>query len=409
MSDKQITPLSEKERLHILDALRGFALLGIYFVNLNYFSGYKYFSGDAVKAYSYTANSDEYFNFLIQIFAEGKFYSLFSFLFGLGFAVQMHRTIEKGKPFLKLYFRRLLILLFIGLIHTYLIWPGDILTIYAIAAVLLIPFRNASDKSIITAAVLLIVSPVLFYAFMMFTGIILGEPFVLWANELMHQWGIPSQAEIFRSGDFRTFILSKLPVALLRYSDLFFSSRFPKLWGMFLLGFYFGRNKIFSNPEMHKGLFKKILVYAGIFGLVFSVITGFYNKFFVTFPVTITGLYSTILQVFAVHPLAMAYMAGFTLLYLKIKNQNFLNLLAPAGRMALTNYMLQSIIGILFFYHIGLGLGPVGPTIYVPFALIVFTLQVLFSHWWLSKYKFGPLEWLWRSGIYGKFQEIRKT
>lgn len=403
-----LNPVAENERMHILDALRGFAILGIFFVNLIYFSGYKYLAVEDIPGYGF-ATSDYYGSFLIELLAHGKFYSLFSFLFGLGFAIQLDRTSRKGLSFLPLYMRRLFILFLIGLLHTFLIWQGDILTVYAIAALLLIPFRNLSNRIIITAAILLIMSPIFFYAFMMQTGVILGNDLAMLGIELTDKWNIPDSDIVFTSGGFKAFFISKIPNTLFRYSNLLFDSRFPKLWGLFLIGFYFGRNKIFTNPAAYKSLFKKIFIYCGIVGLSLNLIGTLYKEQLSAYPISEKGLYATILEVFGVHPLAMAYMAGFTLLYISFRKNNVLDWMAPVGRMALTNYLMQSVIGVFVFYNVGLGLGPVGPTVFIPFAFLIFFIQVQVSRWWLSQFKYGPVEWLWRNGIYGKIQPIKKA
>jgi uncharacterized protein len=397
-----ISPLGDGERMHVLDALRGFALLGILLVNLYYLSGYRYFPRNGFV----TVTTDEFGLSLTNLLVQGKFYSLFSFLFGLGFAIQMNRISKTGKRFLPVYLRRLAILFFIGLIHTF-IWHGDILTVYALAAILLIPFRNASNTTILSAAVFLLLSPVLLDLVMIKAGFAPGRQLVMWGRMLKSEWSIPSTSVVVVSGDLKTFLLSRIPSTIFRYASLLDGNRFPKLWGMFLIGFYFGRNEFFSDLSANRKLFIRLFVLGTSIGLFFSFIPILYKDLFVWSNEPIKKMSQTLILVLGDHPLALGYLGGFTLLYMNMKI-NVLNWLAPAGRMALTNYLMQSIIGVFVFYNIGLGLGPVGPTIYLPFAFVVFTVQVLYSRWWLNRFRYGPVEWLWRCGMYGKFQPMMK-
>ncbi|WMJ73921.1 DUF418 domain-containing protein [Cytophagaceae bacterium ABcell3] len=391
-------PLGEKSRMHVLDALRGFSILGILLVNLFYLSGYKYFSPESFGS----AELDEKVLFYVNFLALGKFYSLFSFLFGLGFAIQLDRTSQKGLPFLPLYFRRLGVLFVIGLLHT-LVWQGDILTVYSLAAILLIPFKKANNKTILGFSVALLISPAFLELAMNQLSINPGQSLYSLGHRIKQSWDLPTSSTIVTEGGLYTYLLAKVPDTLLRYAEILSGSRFPKLWGMFLLGLYFGRNNLFADIKKNAKVFKFLLLFGGLGGLVFT-----YFYFMFSWPAGSENLhfFKTLARSLGEHPLALGYMAGFSLLY--AKKQAVLDWMAPAGRMALTNYLMQSIISVLFFYNIGLGLGPVGPAYYVPFAFVFFLFQVLYSHWWLKFFKYGPVEYLWRSCIYGKLQRFRK-
>ncbi|MFN6946536.1 MAG: DUF418 domain-containing protein [Cytophagaceae bacterium] len=400
---ENLNPSSGKERMHVLDAMRGFALFGIILVNMYYFSGYRYFSPESFSTYAIDENTLFYVNF----FALSKFYSLFSFLFGLGFAVQLSRVAEKGQAFLPVYLRRLGLLFIFGLLHTF-IWHGDILTVYALAALFLIPFRNAGNRVVLLFAGFLLISPVILDALMSTGNISPGQALTEFGNRLKTEWNLPNNSTIISSGGFQVFFLSKITSSLERYAILLEGNRFPKLLGMFLIGFYFGKNKLFANPSANKSFFIKVCACFGVIGLLFSVAGVQLNKMPVFESSILNSAFYNLINILGVHPFSLAYMAGFTLLFVHPAFQKALLLLAPAGRMALTNYLMQSVFGVMLFYNIGFGLGPVGPSIYIPVAILLFAFQVLYSTIWLKRYKFGPLEWLWRNGIYGKIQPIRR-
>src|SRR3954468_20112624 len=160
MSKSQISPVSLKERLEILDVLRGLAVCGILIGNMQWFSGYGMVP-DALAANSPFA--ERMTHFLVHFFVEGKFYSIFSFLFGFGFALQIGRAEERGDLKASLFKRRLFWLLIIGLLHAYLLWAGDILSVYALMGYLLILFRKKSNESLLKWAFWLMVVPIVTY------------------------------------------------------------------------------------------------------------------------------------------------------------------------------------------------------------------------------------------------------
>jgi uncharacterized protein len=142
------TPVLKEERADILDVLRGFALLGILVNNIRGFSGYMYLSTKYQDALP-TSFADNILELLQFVFVEGKFYSIFSLLFGIGFSIILTRTAQKGIQSLKIFYRRLFVLIAFGLIHTLLIWEGDILLLYGLIGLFLPLFRNFSDKQLL--------------------------------------------------------------------------------------------------------------------------------------------------------------------------------------------------------------------------------------------------------------------
>src|SRR5215216_2969566 len=160
MSKSQISPISSQERIEVLDVLRGLAVCGILIGNVQWFSGYGLMPPALARQ---SPLADQITHFLVHFFVEGKFYSIFSFLFGFGFALQIARAEERGDLQASLFKRRLFWLLVIGLLHAYLLWAGDILSIYALMGFLLILFRRKSTEALLKWVIILIVVPILTY------------------------------------------------------------------------------------------------------------------------------------------------------------------------------------------------------------------------------------------------------
>jgi uncharacterized protein len=406
-------PVPAAERIHTLDVLRGFALLGILLVNMAYFSHpvqYLMLPRAAPGALDRAAE------WLVRFLAEGKFFTLFSFLFGLGFTIQMARAEAKGERFIPRYLRRTGVLLIIGLLHGLLIWVGDILFYYAILGTLLLFFRRMKYKWVWTWVVILLLLPPLFTT--------LG--FVAWQSASSSAEGrqlldeqMAAQAAYFEGMAARAYEVyangSYWEVTQQRVGDLIFMwlvSLFiaPSIFAMFLVGSIFGRKGYLHNAAQHTKLFRSLLVWGGIIGVIGN------------------GLYATLIldslrgqpdwqaviagfgQAAGAPALMLAYLSAITLGMLNPAWQPRLLVLAPLGRMALTNYLLQSIICTLIFYGYGLGFfGRVGAAAGLLLSLLIYLLQIPWSHWWMARFHFGPVEWLWRTLTYGRVQPWRRA
>jgi uncharacterized protein len=193
-----------------------------------------------------------------------------------------------------------------------------------------------------------------------------------------------------------------------RYASLLFQSRIFKVFGMFLIGLVIGRTKFYNKLEENKKLLWWIFVAGLLVGIPSNYLMAKLNETPGYTRLTVHGLKQTITYAFGVVPLALAYASGFALLYLLKPARQFLNALAPVGKMALTNYISHTIIGLFVFTQLGLGIQTMGPAAYTLFAVAVYFVQVLISTLWLKFFNYGPLEWLWRNATYGKFQPMRK-
>lgn len=564
-----LAPVAAKERIAVLDVIRGFALIGIFLMNVEFFNRAVGELGEGMPAG--LSGLNWLASYVIAYFVAGKFWTIFSLLFGMGFALMLTRTETKGQNFLQPYLRRLFALAIFGLLHHILIWPGDILFSYAIAAagLLLILFGklrwiflaglllvlcaiipllnqvgaigvaltllagiafllrtettvNFFGKTLpITAAVLCImggialllsvggfliptmkilrgaiVSAGFFFllAFILarsfqpkedrpwkvgsllyctlFISMIIGGGFEYWGgketttatnniepkseqivvasisaasgavSETANSVPAVSTSTTAASSDAakrkaeaaeqkkkelerekKKEADNQLEVQILTkgtYLDAlkFRAKEFAENWAnvtifsvlincMFLIGFWFVRSGIMDNTQAHLPLFRKL----ALFGLPVGIGLGIAGSLITTAPVK--GLendpftLATGLLYLGNLPACLGYVSVLVLMFNSAGALAKVKVLAPYGRMALTNYLSQSIICSAVFYSYGLGYYGMQRAHQVVFVLIVVILQLMFSHWWLSKFRYGPMEWLWRAVTYWKLPAFK--
>jgi uncharacterized protein len=378
-----------------LDALRGVAVLGILLINVDALSGYAFITDAQRDALPYSRADDAVW-FLLALFVEAKFYSLFSFLFGVGFTVFVQRAAARGADAVRLFKRRLVGLLLIGLVHTFFIWMGDILVTYALLGFGLIPFLRRSDRIVLRWAFGMLLSPVLIYA-----ALVLLAKFVA-ASGPAPDAGLPpfllAATDKFASGTYFDVVAGNAVFTganIVRRLLLMFH---PRVFGMFLLGLYVGRRGILADVDAHRALLEKVFTIALTCGLPLSCVSAALGTDMPGVPGFRT-LIMTTSQSISAPALALAYAAGCALLL--HRDRRLTGLLAPVGRMALTSYLTHSIVGVIVFYGIGFGLFRRTPlSLTVAGALVFFVLQIVASRWWLSRANFGPAEWMWRTFTY---------
>lgn len=414
MAAQQATiPVSQNERATILDSLRGFALLGVLLDNLFMFSGWILKTEEQMKALP-TWQADRLLWFAEFSFIHGKFYSLFSLLFGIGFAIILMHTTQRGANGLKIFYRRLLVLFIIGLLHCLFIWEGDILLLYAMLGMLLPLFRKCSDKTLLIWAVAFILSPILIDAIRIAIQTSPGNILLDQAAAIDKKNNLPTDPAIISqylyTGEnawqhWRNWME---PGFFYRYGDLLNSNRLPKVLGMFLFGFYAGRKMMFTRLQEYSNFFRQMRKWGLLVGLPLSFASFYFEINKIAVPKA-AGITATIFYALSVAPLALAYASWFCLHWQKAANHTHFKWLAPLGRMALTNYLVQTALGILIYYQLGLGAGGnIGPAIFIPLGLAVYLFQILFSMQWLKYFNYGPVEWIWRMLTYGKYLPLRK-
>lgn len=411
----RLAPVQTTQREIFMDVLRGFAILGIFIANLN---GFSWYNGSAKATGPYLLpGADNTMSFLHQMFIEGKFYSIFSLLFGWGIALQFKRAEEKGINALPTVRRRLFFMLLLGAVHL-LLWPGDIVFFYAILAFVLLPLRKLSNKTLLITGCLLVLSPILLYWLKM-TWPVLNYP-----ADLAIKTATKVESSLFTIKSEQDFLnimkhgnswFEQVQMNVVgffyRYNYLFFVSRIPKVLGIFLIGYVIGRSDFYKNILQHK----KIVYWAIGIGLVVGLPANYFLAYYMSnhggdyWQLKTKGLYQTIFYALGVAPLAMAYVGLFMLSFQKVAGKKVLSVFAPVGKMAFSNYILQTLIGSFVFLGPGLGyFGEVGPVYYTIFGVVVFIFQIILSTIWLKFFNYGPVEWIWRSATYKKWQPFLK-
>lgn len=409
-----IAPIQQTERVQIVDILRGFALFGILFVNMTLFR--LPFQTILLPADASASWHDQAGMWLIHFLGESKFYSLFSLLFGLGLTLLMDRIEARGAKFVPLYARRLLILLGFGLIHAFLIWIGDILVLYALLGFPLILFRKAKPRTLLTWAIILLILPLLLTVVP--TALIeLGRSIPEGAVQIDQAFAdaeagyvadVARANQVYSNGTFAEITSQRA----YDYSTMGLGSFFVlgfNVLAMFLLGVWFGKQKIFQNIEANRPFFLKLLFWGLLLGIpgyaIYATMIPPLSRFEPSWTLTL----ATIAQSIGAPMLSLAYVSIFALLAVSPSWGKRISVLAPVGQMALTNYLTQSIVCTLIFYGYGLGLfGKVGSIAGIGLTILIYLIQIPLSHWWMKRFQYGPAEWLWRSLTYLKPQPMRR-
>lgn len=387
-SSKSI-PVQSAERIQVVDVLRGFAILGILIFNMRSFAGLSFFAGN------YPDLLDKIIVILTDFFVQAKFYSLFSFLFGWGMAVQMRRAEVRGTQFLPAYFRRLVILLLFGALHTVFLWTGDILFMYAIIGLMMLGiFRNSKPRTLLIAVGLLLLSRVV----MALPGAVMDSTRE-WCRGVSlcfaPETDLPQS--LYATGTY--WEVTKLRFQGLSSGLFWFPCYIGSVFAMMLLGLYTGKRRLFADFDQHRTLFRRVMW----IGLVVGVLLNGVFTYLSTVP--FQSPYFSLIRIgsrtLGAPALTLFYITGITLLYQKSAWRERLAPLGRAGRMALTNYISHSVLLTFVYYGYGFGLyGITDPTFGLIFTIIIYRLQLQLSTWWFEHYKFGPLEWLWRRLAY---------
>ena len=395
----EIGPVSSRERIEVLDVLRGLAVGGILIGNIQWFSGYGMMPPSLAAA---SPIYDQVTHFIVHFLIEGKFYSIFSFLFGVGFALQIARAEDRGDTNASVFKRRLGWLLVIGLLHAYLLWAGDILSVYALVGFVLLLFRRKSNESILRWAAVLVAVPVVTYVILYIAFVAFAPPDAIAGFDAsqLERWNT-SVREVGEGGYVRNVTGYNLQYIVGRYMGLIIQMRLPKILAMFLLGMYAYRRGVFQDVSAHRTLIRKVMVYGLALGVIGNVLMAALAGNEAPFPPSPAALIGVIGYAFGVPSLALGIIALVTLLWQKTDWRRGLSYLAPVGRTALTNYLLQTVICVTIFYGYGFGMfGKVGALSATLTAVAIFLVQIAVSSLWLRYFAYGPVEWIWRQLTY---------
>jgi uncharacterized protein len=402
----QTTPT--QQRIEIIDVLRGFTLLGIIIVHF----AEQYYAGMHPESHpNFTSKflGDDIMMGFIGIFISGKFFMIFSFLFGLSFFLQLSKS-DSSIKFVGKFFWRLLILLAIGFVH-HLHYRGDILTIYAMLGVGLLLCYKLPDKFLLIVALVLTIN---LPSVVVRGGQALNPP-PQTENQNPFAGNNDDNEKYYttvKEGSYIEIVQANFHELEFKYRFQVDSGRIYITMGLFLLGLYAGRKRIFENWRENLPLFKKFLKRSlwTILGLILfaAAFFGGAELMKIKIPEAIQWMAGGL--VFDAFNLALAtiYVATIVLLFQKEKWKTRLMQFYAVGRMGLTTYLMQTFFGVLLFFGIGFGLlGEIGALASVGIGLVIFMGQIYFSKWWLARFRFGPVEWLWRSATYLKVQEFK--
>lgn len=407
-------PTQNHEREIFMDALRGFAILGIFIANLAHMSFYS----ETTKVISpwIVESLDSSVRFLQYLFIEGKFYSIFSLLFGWGIALQIKRGVARGTDAIPLLKRRLFFMLLLGGIHL-LIWSGDIVFFYALLGFMILPLLKFSNKTLLVVGSILLLSPILLYAVKMHFPI-LNFPalFLFDTGDQVTEFFFGEMSNekfivLMHEGSWLDQLKSNVAGVFYRYGYLFYVSRISKVVGMFLIGYVIGRSDFYKKLMLHKKKAVKIIIVGILIGLPFNYLLAKYMSSSISgeyYNLQPSGLKLTLYYALGVAPLALAYVGLLMFSFQTSFGHKLLQIVAPVGRMAFTNYITHSLIGNFVFLGAGLDMmGKVGPVYLTLFGISVFIIQIIFSTIWLRYFQYGPAEWVWRSLTYKKKQPFR--
>lgn len=390
-------PTSATERIVTLDIIRAIALFGILLVNM------KFFATPAIQAemagISFADSLlDKIAMWFIFIFAEFKFIAMFSLLFGVGFLLFMERGERRGTDVRKLFKRRLLILLSFGLIHIFFLWYGDILTFYAILGFILLWAWKKNPKSLLRAAFISITIPITLF-FLLATLLFLADQSPSTEQQAIHDNEVSRIISVYSEGSYLDIFMQRMnDIAMMVFGNIFLG---VLVMTMFFFGMYFWKTRIFTHTTENIARIRKIALISLLIGLTGTIIAIF-GKLFIDggespwYFVQYGGLFMSApsISIFYIMSLLL-------LLENKQRLRRVAQILQPVGKMALTNYLMQTVICTFIFYSYGLGMfGKLGPFYWIAITVSIYVVQIILSAIWFRHFQYGPMEWLWRRLTY---------
>ena len=401
-------PVSGSDRIAELDVLRGIALFGVLTMNFVYFASDGQLATEAQILALPTASLDWWAYNAVRLFIGDKANTVFATLFGLGFYLQMKRG-EGRSGFEQRYARRLFWLLMFGVFNTFFLWFGDILNLYAVAGFALLAMRRWRTRTLVIFG-----SIAALYSHDLqewLFGLVNFHPIPDW---LYSDTAVLERQSVAINGDYGAivtlfaqwtwveWIAGGMMVAWLVYAI-----------GRFALGAAIGRSGILDDIPRFIPLLRKIAWVAIPAGLFVALAIRLVVDEIVLLPGDLET-WQAIAQSLrspAALLLAAGYCAGIVVALHQGWGKRLFGIFAPVGRMALTNYLAQGLIYAFVLFGVGPGLGlagRIGSFYVLAICIAFFALQIVFSHWWLARYRFGPMEWIWRALTYGERPAMRR-
>jgi uncharacterized protein len=382
-------------RIEVVDALRGFAIMSIMFLhNIEHFDYYYLpdFLPEWMKSLDKIIWETLFFLF------GGKSYAIFALLFGFSFYIQNDNQERKGNDFRGRFLWRLLLLLGFGIINT-IFYEGDILMIYAVLGIVLIPVCKWNDKAVFIIAFILMIQPL---EWIKFFYMLLHPEYVPAPKVSSHYFGL--MGEYLKGHSFIDHAIGNLKIG--RLASIFWSwenGRFFQAPALFMFGMLMGRRKLFIASAESNLFWKKALLYSFLLFVPLYAFRFFSSQIIAHKPML--DSLSVIINSWSNLAFMIFMVSVFVLLYQKNAVENILSKLIPFGKMSLTNYVMQSIVGSFIYYRYGLGLVEyTGATYSLLIGIVLFLLQLWFCTWWLKTHKQGPLEYIWHKATWVSFK-----
>lgn len=379
----------QKERIFFIDVLRGISIFGIFLVNMLFFHLPNQYTDPLLNA---KTDLDRTIYIFIDIFAQASFYPLFAFLFGYGLMMIKERVEFRGVSSQHVLLRRLLFLLAIGIIHAFLIWTGDILITYALFGFVLLLFIRFSSKTLIKSAFWLYFIPNFLISLLLY---LIPQEFL----QLDETEKAEKAFHTYQQGNF-------IEITKFRIQEWFeINNSFTLFMMLFLIypliqmGAGFAKEHKLENNKENFQYYKKLLVFTLPIALIIK-----------SLPYWRASTYADqYVQDFIGGPLlATSYLSALFMVVNSGYMQKIARFFAAVGKMSLSNYLFQSLICTTLFYGYGFGLyGKMTYTNSTLLVIVIFVVQVFFSHFWLEKYSYGPMEWVWRKFTYRKIIEVK--
>lgn len=400
----QAAPVTPGERIATLDAIRGFALLGIFIMNMPLFNTSFFAGADGTRLWPQWW--DRSVELVRDVVFSGKFNSMFSMLFAIGFTIQLERLSQREpQRAVGIYVRRIFWLLVFGILHACIFWTGDILHMYALLGFLLLALRKLPDRII----VLLIAACLSYPAIVGVVRLMITSPQdIEQLTDVMRQWQATDNA-VYGHGTFLDVVSHNTQAMIFYYTHP--QMRWNLLGGYLqilttmLLGLLLGRHRFFQNIAAHLPLVRRAQWWALGGGLACGVVFGIWDA------TVVDPMQPSVWRMVAGTCYVLCRV-GIMIFYVCVIIRGMhsetwrrrLSSVTLAGRMPLTNYLMQTLIGAFLFYHWGLSLwGTVGPALDLVLAVaIFFIVQVPLTRLWLAHFRIGPMEYLWRVLTYGR-------
>lgn len=387
-------PSATFERIEALDIIRGFTLAGILLANMLWFNGFFELAPNYRHAMLQT-HADHWVVIFTRLLVHGKFYSIFAFLFGLGFASLLSRQADAENK--RLLHRRLLALFAIGLLHS-LIWWGDIVRYYALIGFTLFYFNRLSNRQLVIWIAVLSLMPLLIEVLRAL--LIPGHENYSFLRIRPRKW-----LRYVQNASFSELFVANVKMMGDHLIKNLWNGRFFKILSLFLLGLLASRIKLFEQPQRSAHLIWPVLCVSAAIGLLGNAfITSIYYQNY-AFEAYARDVVKEVVELIAVPALSLAYVCA---IWLAVQKFSALRLLAAAGRMSFSNYIGQTLVCVLIFKPYFFGYyGKITLSGCMLIALLIFSTQVLVSRLWLTHFRLGPVEWLLRSIILSRAQAFR--